>query len=85
VIRWAQAIEGYGDLETCLEYYQQAEKGSRRKRRSDAMQKRRIWTLREKYRQCRGQKIQYFLQKEYQMEVNATRVAATSITATMTC
>lgn len=68
VIRWAQAIEQHGDLETYLEYYQQAKKGSRRKRKCDAILKRRIWTLREKYHQCCGQKIQYFLQKEYQME-----------------
>jgi len=68
VIRWAQAIEQHGDLETYLEYYQQAKKGSRRKRKCDAILKRRIWTLHEKYHQCCGQKIQYFLQKEYQME-----------------
>jgi transposase len=72
--RWAQSIERYGDLETYLEYYQPAKKGSRRKRKSDAMLKRRIWALREKYHQCCGQKIQYFIQKEYQMEVSITTI-----------
>jgi transposase InsO family protein len=74
VIRWAQAIEQHGGLEAFLEHYQQAKKGPRRKRKSDAILKRRIWALREKYHQCCGQKIQYFLQKEYQMEVSVTTI-----------
>ena len=74
VIRWAQAIEQYGSLETYLEYYQQAKRGARRKRKSDAILKRRIWKLREQYHQCCGQKIRYFLQKEYQMDVSVTTI-----------
>lgn len=74
VIRWAQAIEQHGSLEAYLEHYQKAKKGPRRKRKSDAILKRRIWALREKHRQCCGQKIQYFLQKEYQMEVSVTTI-----------
>jgi transposase len=74
VIRWAQAIEQAGSLETYLEHYQRAKKGSRRKRKRDAILKRRIWALREKYHHCCGQKIQYFLQKEYQMNVSVTTI-----------
>ena len=74
VIRWAQAIEQHGDLGTYLEYYQQAKKGTRQKRKCDAILKRRIWALREKHHQCCGQKIQYFLQKEYQMDVSVTTI-----------
>jgi len=74
VIRWAQAIEQHGGLEAFLEHYQQAKKGSRRKRKSDAILKRRVWALREKYHQCCGQKIQYFLQKEYQIDVSVTTI-----------
>lgn len=74
VIRWAQAIEQHGSLEAYLEYYQQAKKGPRQKRKSDAVLKRRIWTLREKHHQCCGQKIQYFLQKEYQLDVSVTTI-----------
>lgn len=73
-IRWAQAIEQAGSLETYLEHYQRAKKGSRRKRKRDAILKRRIWALREKYHHCCGQKIQYFLQKEYQMNVSVTTI-----------
>lgn len=74
MIRWSQAIEKHGSLEGYLEYYQQAKKGPRRKRKQDAILKRRVWALREKYHQCCGQKIQYFLWKEYQMDVSVTTI-----------
>jgi transposase InsO family protein len=74
VIRWAQAIEQHGSLEAYLDYYQQAKQGPRRKRKRDALLKRRIWALREKYHHCCGQKIQYFLKQEYQMEVSVTTI-----------
>ena len=64
VIRWSQAIEQHGSLDAYLEYYQQAKKSTRRKRKTDAILKRHIWALREKHHHCCGQKIQYFLQKE---------------------
>jgi len=63
IIRWSQAIEKHGSLDAFLEYYQQAKKGARRKRKTDAILKRRIWALREKHHQCCGQKIQYFCEK----------------------
>ena len=65
VIRWTQSIQEHGSLEAFLGYYQQAKKGPRRKRKTDALLKRRIWALREKHYDCCGQKIQYFLEKEY--------------------
>jgi transposase InsO family protein len=61
-------------LESFLENYHKAKKGARRKRKTDAILKRRIWALREKYHQCCGQKIQYFLQKEYGMQVSVTTI-----------
>jgi len=74
IIRWSQAIEKHGSLDAFLEYYQQAKKGARQNRKTDAILKRRIWALREKYHQCCGQKIQYFLQKEYDMQVSVTTI-----------
>jgi len=74
IIRWSQAIEAYGSLDAFLEYYQQAKKGMRQKRKTDAILKRRIWALREKHRQCCGQKIQYFLEKEYGLQVSVTTI-----------
>lgn len=74
VIRWAQALEQSGSLATYLEQYQRAKQGPRQKRKRDALLKRRIWNLREKYHDCCGQKLQYFLYKEYQLEVSVTTI-----------
>ncbi|MBT3322708.1 MAG: transposase [Anaerolineae bacterium] len=74
IIRWAQAIEKHGSLDAFLEQYAQAKKGSRKKRKIDVVLKRRIWSLREKHHQCCGQKLQYFLEKEYGQQVSVTTI-----------
>lgn len=74
IIRWAQAIEKRGSLDAFLEEYDQAKKGTRQKRKIDAILKRRIWALREKHHQCCGQKLQYFLEKEYDQQVSVTTI-----------
>ena len=74
IIRWSKAIEEQGSLDTFLESYSQAKKGSRKKRKKDAILKRRVWVLREKHHQCCGQKIQYFLKKEYDQDVSVTTI-----------
>jgi transposase len=74
VIRWAQAIAAYGSLEAFLEHYQQAKTGPRKKRKRDQVLKQRIWALREKYRHCCGQKLQYFLKQDYAIEVSVTTI-----------
>jgi transposase InsO family protein len=74
IIRWSQAIQEHGDLHSFLDHYQQAKKGSRQKRKTDAILKRRIWAIREKRHQCCGQKIQYFLEKEYDVQVSVTTI-----------
>jgi len=57
-----------------LDHYQQAKTGSLQKRKIDVILKRRIWGIREKYHQCCGQKIQYFLQKEFGTQVSVTTI-----------
>lgn len=74
VIRWSQALEKQGGLEAFLDSYERAKKGPRQKRKVDAILKRRIWAIREKYHQCCGQKIQYFLEKEYGIQVSVTTI-----------
>jgi len=74
VIRWVQAIRQHGELQSFLDHYQQAKSGPRRKRKRDQVLKQRIWALREKYRQCCGQKLQYFLQQEYGLQVGVTTI-----------
>lgn len=48
-----------------LESYENAKKGERIGRQTDAILKRRIWAIREREKQCCGQKIEYFLKQEY--------------------
>jgi len=74
IIRWSQAIQEHGDLQSFLDHYHRAKKGSRQNRKTDAILKRRIWAIREKYHQCCGQKIQYFLEKEYETQVSVTTI-----------
>lgn len=74
VIRWVQAIREHGSPEGFLEHYQQAKSGPRRKRKRDQVLKQRIWALREKYRHCCGQKLQYFLQQDYGLQVGVTTI-----------
>jgi len=74
IIRWSQAIQDHGDLQTFLNYSHQAKKGPRKKRKIDAILKRRIWAIREKHHDCCGQKIQYFLKKEYGVQVSVTTI-----------
>ncbi len=74
VIRWTQAIQEQGDVQSFLEHYQQAKCGPRHKRKRDQVLKQRIWALREQYRHCCGQKLQYFLQQEYGMQVGVTTI-----------
>ena len=49
IIRWSQAIEEHGSLGAFLTHYNQAKKGSRKKRKTDAILKRRVWAIREEY------------------------------------
>jgi transposase len=61
---WIQGIEQYGLLHF-LDRYEQAKKGERKKRQVDPVVKRLVWNIREREFHCCGQKIQYFLNKEY--------------------
>ena len=72
VIRWSQAIQKQGSLDAFLDHYPQAKTRPRKKRKRNDILKQRIWTLREKYIQCCGQKLQYFLKQEYGMQVSVT-------------
>jgi transposase len=74
VIRWSQAIEASGSLEAFLQHFQQAKTGPRKKRKRDQVLKQRIWSLREKYRHCCGQKLRYFLKQDYDIEVSVTTI-----------
>ena len=65
VYRWIIGIKRMRELEAFLDNYAAAKRGSRKKRKVDGLLKRRVWDLREEYRGCCGQKIQYFLKRDY--------------------
>lgn len=61
---WIRGIEEFGLLQF-LDRYFNAKKGERVKRQIDPILKRRVWSIREREMDCCGQKIKYFLEKEY--------------------
>jgi len=70
---WIRAIQACGLLEF-LDKYTNAKKGSRENRKIDGLLKARIYKLREKYRDCCGQKIREFLQGEYGITLSTTTI-----------
>lgn len=61
---WIKAIDELGILEF-LDSYTNAKKGERAKRKVDGLLKARIYRLREDNRNCCGQKIREYLQRDY--------------------
>ena len=61
---WIKGIQEFGLL-NFMDKYSSAKKGERAKRQVDAILKRRIWGIRDREMECCGQKIQYFLKKDY--------------------
>jgi len=74
VIRWHQGILKTGGLESFLDTYLSSKKGERTKRKIDGLLKKRVWRLREENRSCCGQKIQYFLEKDYGVKLGVTTI-----------
>ena len=70
---WIKGIEQYGLL-GFLDRYEQAKKGERQSRRVDPIVKRRVWDIREREMQCCGQKIQYFLKREYDSHLSIPKI-----------
>ncbi len=61
---WIKGIQDLGFLEF-LGQYTKAKKGQRVRRQVDPILKRRVWEIRDREMDCCGQKIRYFLEKEY--------------------
>jgi len=70
---WLKGIKSQG-LEGYLTSYEKARKVPRRTRQVDAITKRRIWMLREREENCCGQKIAYFLDKEYETQISVPKI-----------
>lgn len=72
--RWIGEIKNTCSLEKYIDQYTNTKKGTRAKRRVDPVLKRRIWKIREESNSCCGQKIQYFLKKEYNTYVSVITI-----------
>ncbi len=70
---WMRGIAKVG-LVAFLDAYTNAKKGSRPKRQVDAILKRRIWMIRDREKECCGQKIQYFLEREYGVKPAVSKI-----------
>lgn len=70
---WLKGIASYG-LSGFLECHTQAKKGPRRARQVSATIKRLIWELRIREHDCCGQKIAYFLAREYHVRLSVPKI-----------
>ena len=71
--RWLSGIQSAGDLEIFLDQYLSSKKGQREKRKIDGLLKLKVWNLRDRY-DCCGQKLQYFLNEEYGIDLGVTSI-----------
>ena len=70
---WVQGIENVG-LTTYLDSYVRAKQGSRPRRQVDPILKRWVWKIRDREMECCGQKILYFLEKEYGVRISVPKI-----------
>jgi transposase InsO family protein len=63
VYRWIKGIRQKG-IQQFIRAYHEAKRGHRQ-RKTDGILKSRVYEIRKKYRSCCGEKIQYFLKKNY--------------------
>ena len=70
---WLTGIATYG-LVGFLDRHTQAKKGPRRARQVPARIKRLIWELRVRELDCCGQKIAYFLEREYHLQLSVPKI-----------
>ena len=62
--RWLDGIKKAGSVEGYINQYLKAKKGPRAKRKVDGLVKNWIWDIRANNKDCCGQKIQYYLEKD---------------------
>ena len=70
---WVKDIQNNG-LADFLDRYSKAKKGQRVKRQVSPILKRWVWEIREREMDCCGQKIIYFLDKEYGVKLSLAKV-----------
>jgi transposase len=74
IYRWLSGIQKAGELELFLNQYISSKKGPRLKQKIDGLLKKRIYRLREENNDCCGQKIRYFLNEEYGIDLGVKAI-----------
>lgn len=72
--RWITGIEEEGNLEAFIDRYLTAKKGSRKKRKVDGVLKKIVYQIRDDNKEYCGQKIKYFLEKDYNLSLGTTTI-----------
>lgn len=73
VYRWLKGIKLKG-IQQFIRDYKQAKKGRRRSNKTDVIIKLHVYELRKKYHHCCGEKIQYFLDREYGEKLSVSTI-----------
>lgn len=73
VYRWLSKIKLLG-IQEYLRRYKMSKKGHRQKRKTDPLIKARVYALREKYHHCCGEKIRYWLRKNYGIIISVATI-----------
>lgn len=71
--RWIKGIKQKG-INKFLRDYKCAKRGRRRSNKTDVIIKLHIYEIRKKYKDCCGEKIRYFLKKDYNEEVSVSTI-----------
>lgn len=73
VFRWMRKIKRCG-IREFVRRYTRAKKGHRQKRKTDPVIKTRIYAIREKYHDCCGEKIRYWMKREYGVTIAVSTI-----------
>ena len=73
VYRWLEGVKLKG-INKFIRDYKQAKKGRKQPRKTNPIIKARIYEIRSKNNNCCGEKIKYFLKKQYNQEVSISTI-----------
>jgi len=73
VYRWIQKFQQM-TVGRFIQEYRLAKKGRRRPHKTILSTKNLVYTLRQRYRNCCGEKIKYFLEKDYSIELSVSTI-----------
>jgi IS30 family transposase len=71
--RWLKGIKLYG-VNQFIRNYKQAKRGRKQPRKTDPVIKDRVYKIRNDKKQCCGEKIQYFLKKDYDTTIGISTI-----------